>query len=98
MRDGEVWVAAELHYADGEAHWNNRLLAGLEHNLSLVIAKAVLGLRGQGVAAHELVREAALFGAQHRETWSTGLTVLAALANLIPNLPDDATYLALYKG
>jgi nitrite reductase/ring-hydroxylating ferredoxin subunit len=98
VRGGEVWVAAELCYADGEAHWKNRLLAGLEHNLALVIAKAILGLRMQGVAAHELVREAALFGALHRENWGTGLTTLAALANLLPNLPDDATYLALYKG
>jgi nitrite reductase/ring-hydroxylating ferredoxin subunit len=98
VRGGEVWVAAELRYADGEAHWKNRLRAGLEHNLALVIAKAILGLRMQGVAASELVREAALFGAGHRENWGTGLTVLAALANLIPKLPDDATYLALYKG
>jgi nitrite reductase/ring-hydroxylating ferredoxin subunit len=98
VRDGEVWVAAELRYADGEAHWKNRLFAGLEHNLALVIAKAILGLRMQGVAAHELVREAALFGARHREQWGSGLTVLAALANLSPSLPDDATYLALYKG
>lgn len=98
VRDGEVWVADEPRYADGEAHWKNRLLAGLEHNLGLVIAKAVLGLRAQGVAAPGLVREAALFGARHREQWGTGLTVLAALANLIPQLPDDATYLALYKG
>ena len=85
-------------YADGEAHWSNRLRAGLEHNLAMVIAKAILGLRLQGVAAHELVREAALFGARHREGWGSGLTVLAALANLMPNLPDEATYLALYKG
>src|SRR5688572_490277 len=40
VRGGEVWVAAELRYADGEAHWRNRLRAGLEHNLALVIAKA----------------------------------------------------------
>jgi nitrite reductase/ring-hydroxylating ferredoxin subunit len=98
VRGGEVWVAAELRYADGDAHWRNRLHAGLEHNLSLVIAKAILGLRMQGVGEQELVREAALFGAQNREEWSTGLTVLAALARLIPSLPDDAAYLALYKG
>jgi nitrite reductase/ring-hydroxylating ferredoxin subunit len=98
VRGGEVWVTPEPRYADGEAHWKNRLCAGLEHNLALVIAKAILGLRMQGIAPHELVREAALFGARHREHWGTGLTVLAALANLIRNLPDDATYLALYKG
>src|SRR5262245_36171062 len=98
VRDGEVWVAPEPHYADGEAHWQNRFRAGLERNLGLVIAKAILGLQAQGVAAHELVREAALFGARHREQWGTGLTVLTALANLLPALADDATYLALYKG
>ena len=63
-----------------------------------MIAKAILGLRMQGVASHELVRETALFGVRHREEWGTGLTVLAALANLIRSLPDDETYLALYKG
>ena len=98
MRDGEVWVAAEPRYVDGEAHWTRRLEAGLQHNLGLVIAKAVLGLRAQGVEARELVREATLYGARHREQWGTGLTVLTALANLIPALPDEATYLALYKG
>lgn len=97
LRGGEVWVASEPRYADGDAHWKNRLRAGLEHNLGLVIAKAILGLRMQGVAAHELLREAALFGSRHRENWASGLTVLAAAANLIPSLTDEATYLALYK-
>jgi hypothetical protein len=98
MRGGDVWVAAELRYTDGDAHWKNRLRAGLEHNLALVIAKAILGLRMQGAEPTELVREAALFGARHREAWGSGLTVLAAAANLIPKLADDAVYLALYKG
>ena len=98
VRDGEVWVAAEPRYADGEAHWKNRLRAGLEHNLELVIAKAILGVRAQGVESRELLREAALFGVRHREEWGTGLTVLAALANVIRGLPDEETYLALYKG
>ena len=98
VRDGVVWVAAEPRYADGEAHWKNRLQTGLQRNLGLVIAKAILGLRAQGVESQELLRQAALFGAQHREQWGSGLTVLTALANLIPALPEDATYLALYKG
>ena len=76
VRDGEVWVAAEPRYADGEAHWKNRLRAGLEHNLELVIAKAILGLRAQGVESRELLRESALFGVRYREDWGTGLTVL----------------------
>lgn len=98
VRDGDVWISTELRYADGDAHWNNRLRAGMEHNLALVIAKAILGLRAQGVEVRELVREAALFGTRQRETWGAGLTVLTALGSLVRALPDEATYLALYKG
>ncbi len=97
LRGDELWVSAQTRYADGDAHWKNRLRAGLEHNLPLVIAKAILGLRREGVAVQQLVRDAALFGAQHRETWAAGLTVLTALANLTPEMSDNATYLALYK-
>src|SRR5688572_22004178 len=41
--DGAVWVAPETRFTDGEAHWRNRLREGLEHDLGLVIAKAVPG-------------------------------------------------------
>jgi nitrite reductase/ring-hydroxylating ferredoxin subunit len=98
IADGDVWVCAEARYADGAAHWQNRLRAGLEHNIHLVIAKAILGLTAQGTDPRELVREAALFGVRHRDSWSTGLTILTALANLLPDLPAEDAYLALYKG
>ena len=32
IEDGAVWVCREPRYADGSAHWLNRLRAGLEHN------------------------------------------------------------------
>lgn len=96
--NGEVWVCANARYADGEAHWQNRLIAGLEHNLPLVIAKAILGRLAQGAAPAELVREAALFGVRQRDGWGSGVTTLTALANLLPLLPEEETYLALYKG
>src|SRR3954466_14276372 len=56
VRDGEVWVSTTLRHADGQAHWRNRLRDGMAHDLGLVIAKAILGLRAQGVAPLELVR------------------------------------------
>jgi nitrite reductase/ring-hydroxylating ferredoxin subunit len=98
VRDGEVWVRSEAQFADGAAHWRNRLRAGLEHNIDLVIAKAILGLRAQGVPPADLVREAVLFGVRNRDGWGTGLTILTALARVLPGLPDEETYLALYKG
>ena len=98
VRDGEVWVSTTLRHADGQAHWRHRLRDGMAHDLGLVIAKAILGLREQGVTPVELVREAALFGARERADWGAGLTVLTAFGNLLPALPAEAGDLALYKG
>jgi nitrite reductase/ring-hydroxylating ferredoxin subunit len=98
VRDGVVWVCPETRYVDGEAHWRNRLRDGLEQNIGLVLAKAVLGLIGEGVDYRALVRDAVLFGAHNRDGWGIGLTILTALAKLIPSLPEEETYLALYKG
>jgi nitrite reductase/ring-hydroxylating ferredoxin subunit len=98
VRDGVVWVCPHTRYVDGDAHWRNRLREGLEQNIGLVLAKAVLGLIGDGVAYRALVRDAVLFGARNRDGWGVGLTILTALAKLIPDLPEEETYLALYKG
>jgi hypothetical protein len=40
----------------------------------------------------------ALFGAQNRDDWGVGLTILTTLANLLPFLPEEETYLALFHG
>jgi len=98
LRDGVVWVCPQSRYTDGDAHWRNRLREGLEQNIGLVLAKAVLGLISEGVPYRALVRDAVLFGARNRDGWGIGLTILTALAKLIPSLPEEETYLALYKG
>jgi nitrite reductase/ring-hydroxylating ferredoxin subunit len=98
VRDGIVWVSPHTRYTDGDAHWRNRLREGLEQNIGLVIAKAVLGLIGEGVDYRALVRDAVLFGTRNRDRWGIGLTILTALAKLIPSLPEEESYLALYKG
>jgi nitrite reductase/ring-hydroxylating ferredoxin subunit len=98
IRDGAVWVSPHTRYTDGDTHWRNRLREGLEQNIGLVLAKAVLGLIGEGVDHRTLVRDAVLFGARNRDGWGIGLTILTALAKLIPSLPEEETYLALYKG
>jgi nitrite reductase/ring-hydroxylating ferredoxin subunit len=98
VRDGVVWVCPHTRYTDGDAHWRNRLGEGLEQNIGLVIAKAVLGLVGEGVDYRALIRDAVLFGARNRDGWGIGLTILTALAKFIPSLPEEESYLALYKG
>src|SRR5262249_55675037 len=37
-------------------------------------------------------------GAQNRDGWSVGLTILTALANVLPVLPEEEAYLALFHG
>jgi nitrite reductase/ring-hydroxylating ferredoxin subunit len=98
VRDGEVWVATRTRYADGDAHWRNRLRQGMEHNIGLVIAKAVFGLIGEGIDPRSLVRDAVIFATRHRDGWGAGLTVLTALGNLLPLLPTDDLCLALFQG
>jgi hypothetical protein len=63
-----------------------------------VIAKAVLGARAAGVDEASLMRDAALFGARMRDGFGIGMTIATALANVLPELPDDARYLALFQG
>jgi hypothetical protein len=45
-----------------------------------------------------IVRQVALFGAQNRDGWGAGLTIVTALANLLPMLPEEEAYLALFHG
>ena len=98
LRDGQVWVKTTSGHADRAAHWRQRLEDGLEHDLGLVIAKAVHGQLAADVPAAEIVRQLALFGAQNRDGWGIGLTILTALANLLPVLPEEDAYLALFHG
>jgi nitrite reductase/ring-hydroxylating ferredoxin subunit len=98
VRNGDVWVKTTFTHADLAAHWHQRLANGLAHDLGLVIAKAMHGQLAASVPQAELVRQVALFGAQNRDGWGVGLTILTALANLLPVLPDEDAYLALFHG
>jgi nitrite reductase/ring-hydroxylating ferredoxin subunit len=98
VRNGEVWVKTTFGHADPAEHWRARLDSGLAHDINLVIAKAVLGQPAAGVPQAEIVRQVALFGAQNRDGWGVGLTILTALANLLPRLREEEAYLALFHG
>ena len=95
VRNGEVWVKTTFGHSDPVAYWRQRLDDGLAHDIGLVIAKAV---QGQLAAKADVVRQAVLFGAQNRDGWGVGLTILTALGNLMPALPEDEAYLALFHG
>ncbi|MDQ3897167.1 MAG: Rieske 2Fe-2S domain-containing protein, partial [Actinomycetota bacterium] len=76
-----------------------RLAEGLEGGLTLVTAKSVLGLLEAGVPAAEIVRVGVEFGTANRaQGWGSGLTVLVAMANLLPWLDEGDHALALVHG
>jgi nitrite reductase/ring-hydroxylating ferredoxin subunit len=84
---------------DRVGHLQQRLAEGLEQGLTLVTAKSVLGLLEAGVPVAEIVRTGVDFGTTYRQQgWGAGLTVLVAMANLIPHLAADDRALALVHG
>src|SRR4051794_8578046 len=98
LRGGDVFVRPRVH-ADPVGHMQTRLRNGLEDDISLVVAKSVLGLLDAGAPAAEIVRTGVEFGARYRrQGWGAGLTVLVAMANLLPQLEPDDQALALVHG
>jgi nitrite reductase/ring-hydroxylating ferredoxin subunit len=98
VRDGEVWIKPSFGHGDARRHWRSRLDDGLAHNLSLVIAKAVRGQLTADVPSREILRQAALFAVQNRDGWEISATILTAVGNLLPVLPEEEAYLALFHG
>src|ERR1019366_5270782 len=85
--------------ADRVENLRGRLDEGLEQGITLVVAKAVLGLLDAGVPAAEIVRAGVEFGLRNREQgWGSGLTVLVAMANVLPALDEADRPLALVHG
>lgn len=96
--DGDV-VVRPRGGGDASEHARQRLREGLEDGLTLVMAKSVLALLEAGVPSSDIVREGLDFGARYRAAgWGAGLTVLVAMANLLPYLDADDQALALVHG
>jgi hypothetical protein len=98
VRDGEVWV--DLSPQENQLdHQRQRLLDGLERNISLVLAKSAIGLLGGGEDPAEPFRAGLDFGARYRRTgWGQGLTIHACMMNLLPHLVPEDRPRALYHG
>jgi len=99
VEDGVVFVDPFPPVEDARTRWKGRLRDGLEQNLNLVMVKSVLALVDSGVDPAEVVEVGGTFGARYRESgWSSGLTILSAMTNMLPYLKPDDRVLALYHG
>ena len=97
--DGEVWVDPEPPVRDEACHWRGRLEDGLEHNLRLVIAKAVLGMQASGGDYREPLRIGAHFGTTYSANgWGAAMSILTCTANMLPRLHEEDRTRALYHG
>ena len=84
---------------DGAGYWRRRLAEGMEQQLSLVIAKAVLALRAAGVPGFEIAALGGAYGLRNRRNgWNTGMTILTALATVLPDLDEEDQPVALTHG
>jgi nitrite reductase/ring-hydroxylating ferredoxin subunit len=98
IRGDEIWVDLTPRI-DAIAHQQQRLLDGLERNIPLVIAKAVITLLDSDVDPVEPFRAGLEFGTRYRQAgWGSGLTIHTCMMNLIPHLHPDDSMRALYHG
>jgi len=98
VKDGDIYVDMS---AGGTSidHQRNRLRDGLQHNLRLVIAKAVINILKHGVTPDEPFRIGLDFGTTYRGMdWGRGLTTHGCTMNLIPYLDEEHHPMALYHG
>ena len=98
VEDGRIWLAPTPIEEDRREHWLRKVDEGLEQNIPLVLAKAVIGLNGMNETT-EVLRRAAVFAVRNRDSgWSDGLSILTAMANVLEYIdPEDRT-LALFHG
>src|SRR4051794_9781027 len=98
VRDGTVYVSPWPRQPDQKEHSLRRLREGLEQDISLIQAKALIALLRAGVDHRAIVAAIARFGLEHRDDWSSGLTILMAMANVVPSLDEEPAFLALCQG
>ena len=97
--EGDDVIVSSRTIGDPVTNAWRRLDDGLEEEITLVIAKSVLGLLDMGVDDAEIVRRGVDFGTRYRDRgWGAGLTVLVAMSNLLPVLTRDDRALALVHG
>ena len=98
VRDGLVWLDPTPIEEERLTHWLKKLEEGLKQNIRLVMAKSVIGLSNIGDSP-EILKNAALFGVRNRaDGWTAGLSILTAMANVVPFLDEEDRPLALYHG
>ena len=98
VRNGSVRLDPAPIQEDRYTHWHRKLDDGLKQNIRLILAKSVIGLDNLG-ATKDIIEKATVFGTGNRaDGWTAGLSILTAMANVLPSLHEQDRALALYHG
>ncbi len=98
VRNGDVFVNVTPRH-DPVEHQGKRLAVGLERNLSLVLAKAVITLVDEADDTLSPFAAGLNFGVHYRmQGWGQGLTMLTCFQNLLPSLRREDRARALAHG
>ena len=98
IEDGEVWVSPNSKQTIDREKYKNRLREGLQQNIGIVIAKAVVGLVEAGEPVSEISQVGIEFGTRYGSGWNSGLTILVSMVRVLPKLDKAGQILALYNG
>jgi nitrite reductase/ring-hydroxylating ferredoxin subunit len=100
VADDAVFVVIDEAPAhERAAHWFGRLDDGLEQSLEFVLAKATIALLSSGAEPAQVVRRVGGYGLRYRgRGWGMGMTILTAVASLLPVLSAEDRPLALFHG
>ncbi len=98
IRDGEVWVSPtplDGYIRRRTERFLGDLRQGMEERNTFLIAKAVAGLRANGVPDRDILSAGAVHGLRYRQGgFAMGLTILTCMGRLIPDLLEDEKALA----
>jgi hypothetical protein len=100
VRDGEVYLDPDPEpTVEPETRWRNRLADGLQEDITLVQAKAVIGIDEHGDGFEQPLETAVEFGTTYRAAgWGRGLTTLSYAADLYPDLGARDRRRAMFTG
>ncbi len=97
VEDGDIHVSKNPTREPTQEYYSKRLARGLEQNIGLIQAKSIIGMLEFNSDYRSIVREIARFGGANHESWGDGMTSLAVVANLWPNLGENSRIHSLAK-
>ena len=99
VKDGRVYIDVSATPRDPVERGLRRLEEGMDQNIRLVVAKAVVALIRAGANPNDIVRVSGLYGVRRRRSgWADGMTILSAMANVSDHLEGDERIAPLYQG